>query len=89
MEETFSPSHDMAEYMSGYWKWGKLLGNKTLVRTWTVIGESGLAQLLRNLNDKKTQHQSKGSNFKQTKPIGHVWYAGLSRINFVLELGLI
>ena len=67
MEETFSPSHDMAEYMSGYWKWGKLLGNKTLVRTWTVIGESRLVQLLRNVYDRKTQHQSKGSTFKQTK----------------------
>ena len=25
MKETFSPSHDMVEYMSIYWKWGKLL----------------------------------------------------------------
>ena len=28
MEETFSPSHDMAEFMSNNWKWGKLLGEQ-------------------------------------------------------------
>ena len=25
MEETFFSSHDMVEYVSSYWKWGKLL----------------------------------------------------------------
>ena len=28
MEETFSPSHDMTEYVSSYWKWRKLLGEQ-------------------------------------------------------------
>ena len=28
MEETFSQSHDMTEYVSNYWKWGKLLGEQ-------------------------------------------------------------
>ena len=28
MEENFSPSHDMAEYMSSYWKLVKLLGEQ-------------------------------------------------------------
>ena len=28
MEETFSPSHDIVEYMSSYWKWGKFLGEQ-------------------------------------------------------------
>ena len=28
MEEIFSPNHDMAEYASSYWKWGKLLGKQ-------------------------------------------------------------
>ena len=25
MNETFSPSHDIAGYLSSYWTWGKLL----------------------------------------------------------------
>ena len=45
MEETFSPSQDMTEYVSSG---GKLLGNKILVGTWIVIEESGLVLLLRN-----------------------------------------
>ena len=28
MDETFSPSHVMAEYVNSYWKWGKLLGEQ-------------------------------------------------------------
>ena len=28
MEDTFSPNHDMAVYMSSYWKRGKLLGKQ-------------------------------------------------------------
>ena len=28
MDETFSPSHDIAEYMSSYWKLVKLLGEQ-------------------------------------------------------------
>ena len=42
MEETFSPSHDMAKDVGGG---GKLLGEQdSLVEIWTVIGESGLVQ---------------------------------------------
>ena len=28
VEKTFSPSHDMAEYVNSYWKWEKLLGEQ-------------------------------------------------------------
>ena len=28
MEGTFSPNHDMIEYVSSYWKCGKLLGKQ-------------------------------------------------------------
>ena len=45
MEETFSPSHDMTKHMGNG---GKLLGEQDfLAKTWTVIGESGLMQLLK------------------------------------------
>ena len=57
MEETFSPSHDMAEDV-GSGSGGKLLGEKnSLVETWTVIGESGLVLLLRNAYKRRTQLQ--------------------------------
>ena len=55
MEVTFSPCHDMTEDVGNG---GKLLGEQdSLVETWTIIGESGLVQLLRNAYKKKTQHQ--------------------------------
>ena len=40
VEENFSPSRDMVEYMGSG---GKLLREQdSLVETWTIIGESGL-----------------------------------------------
>ena len=48
---------------------GKLLGNKTLVETWTIIGESGLGQLLKNAYKRESKHQKKGSAFKHSKPM--------------------
>ena len=40
MDDTFSPSQDMTEYVD---RGEKLLGEQeSLVETWTVIGESGL-----------------------------------------------
>ena len=39
MEETFSPSKDMTEYVGNGESY---FGNKTLVETWTIIEESGL-----------------------------------------------
>ena len=65
MDDTFSPSHDMAKYIvigSGE----SYLGNKTLVGTWTVIGESEFVQLLRNVYKRSTQHQSRRT-FKHSK----------------------
>ena len=54
MEATFFPSHDMTEDVGNG---GKLLGEQdSLVETWTVIGESGLVELLRN-SYQRTQHQ--------------------------------
>ena len=41
------------------------LKNKTLVETWTVIGESGLEQLLRNAYKRELKHQSKGRIINQ------------------------
>ena len=47
MEKTFSPSQDMD--MGNYLNGGKSLREQySLVDTWTIIGESGLVQLLRN-----------------------------------------
>ena len=58
MEKAYSPSQDMAEYVDSYLKGGKLHGEQaSLVETWTVIGESGLVQLLRNAYKRRTQHQ--------------------------------
>ena len=58
MEETFSPSQDMAEDVDSYLNCGKLLREQDfLVETWTVIGEIGLVQLLRNAYKRRTQHQ--------------------------------
>ena len=55
MEETFSPSHDIVEDVSGG---GKLLGEQDfLVETLTIIRESGLIQLLINAYKRRTQHQ--------------------------------
>ena len=55
MEKTFSPSHDMEEDVGSS---EKLLGERdSLVQTWTVIGESGLVQLLINSYKMRTQHQ--------------------------------
>ena len=58
MEETFSPSQDMAEDMSSYLKGGKLLKKQdSLVETWTVVGESGHVQLLRNAYKRESKHR--------------------------------
>ena len=58
MEETFSPSEDMAEDVDSYLNGGKLLREQDfLVETLTVIGEIGLVQLLRNAYKRTTQHQ--------------------------------
>ena len=55
MDETFSPSQDMTEYVG---RGEKLLGEQdSLVKTWTVIVESGLVQLLRNAYKMRNQHQ--------------------------------
>ena len=43
------------------------LGNKTLVGTWTIIGESGLVQLLRNVDKRRTPHESRRCTFKHSK----------------------
>ena len=42
MEETFSPSHDMTEYVNNYWKWRSYLGNKTLVER--LLGEQDFSR---------------------------------------------
>ena len=55
MKKTFSPSHDMAEDVGSS---GKLLREKdSLVETWTIVGESGLVQLLINSYKRSSQHQ--------------------------------
>ena len=56
MEEIFfSPSHDMAEDVGSG---GKLFGEQdSLVLTRTIIGESELVQLLRNVYKMRIQHQ--------------------------------
>ena len=48
---------------------GKLLGNKTLVETWTVIEKSGLGHLLRNAYKRESKLQEKGPTFKHSKPM--------------------
>ena len=56
MEETFSPSYNMAEDVDGG---GKLFGEQdSLLETWTVIGENGLVQLLKII----AQHQFERSS---------------------------
>ena len=60
MKETFSPSQDIdvGSYLNG----GKSLGKQdSLVKTWTIIGESGLVQLLRNAYKMESKHQKDGS----------------------------
>ena len=57
MEETFSPSQDMAKDV-GNLNGEKLFGEQdSLVETWTVFGESGLIQLFLNAYKIRTQHQ--------------------------------
>ena len=67
VEKTFSPSHNMTEYVISYWKWESYSGNKSLVGTWIVIGEGGLGHLLRNAYERESNHQGKGPNFSQSK----------------------
>ena len=58
MEETFSSSRDIdvGSYLNG----GKSLREQdSLVETWTIIGESGLVQLLRNTYKRESKHQKK------------------------------
>ena len=45
------------------------LGSKTLMKTWTVIGESGLLQLLINAYKRELKHQSKEPICKHSKPM--------------------
>ena len=55
IEKTFSPSHDMVEDVGSG---GKLFGEQdSLVDIWIVIGESGLVHLLKNVYERRTQHQ--------------------------------
>ena len=49
MENTFSPSQDIAEDVDSFLKGEKLLKEQdSLVESWITIGENGLVQLLRN-----------------------------------------
>ena len=65
IEKTFSPSHDLVEDVDSS---EKLLGEQdSLVETWTVIGGSGLVQLLRNAYKMMTQHQFKGDDQPRIK----------------------
>ena len=60
MKETFSPSQDIdvGSNLNG----GKSLGKQdSLVKTWTIIGESGLMQLLINAYKMESKHQKDGS----------------------------
>ena len=43
------------------------LRNKTLVETWTIIGESELGQLLINAYERESKHREKRPAFKHSK----------------------
>ena len=58
MEETFSPSQDIAEDVDSFLKGEKLLEEQdSLVESWITIGENGLVQLLRNAYKRESKHQ--------------------------------
>ena len=64
MEEIFSSSHDMAEDVGSD---GKLLEEQDCLVE-TIIGESGLVQLLINAYIKMTQHHFKRIKNQESKP---------------------
>ena len=80
MEKTFSTSQDMI-----YSTWAVVecyLGNKNFMETWTIIGESGLGQLLINSYKTKSKHLKKGPTFKHSKPLQEHFNISLILLSF-------